>query len=141
MPVRVFFYGVAVLCAWAALQGLLLTYHAHQFLNHPYNVVGGTVLALASVLVLASGVLAALRRRAFYAPTFAVALAAPAFIVIGLSQMGEISVSESYAQATCAKGFAICFPQTASFLQALMVAALAGGVLALYLARRSRGEA
>ena len=135
---RVFFYGVALLCLWAALQGSFLTYQAHQFLNQPYNLVGGIVLAMASVLVLTSGVLAALRRRAFYAPVFAVAIIAPVFLVFGLSQMGDMSLSEAYAQATCAKGVGVCFPQAASFLQALSVTAIVGGALLIYLARRSR---
>jgi hypothetical protein len=141
MLVRVLFYGVALLCLWAALQGSFLTYQAHQFLNQPYDLLGGVFLGLATVLVLASGVLAALRRRVFYAPMFIVALAVPAFVVLGMAQMGDMSVSQAYAQATCAKGVALCFPQAGSFLRALALAAVLGGVLVLYLSHRSRGEA
>ena len=141
MILRLFFYGVALVCLWAALQGSYLTYQAHQFLSQPYNVVGGAVLGLASILTLASAVLAALRRREFYAPVFAVALGAPAFVIFGLSRMGDLSVSQAYAQAMCAQGTGLCFPQAASFMQALAVAALLGGILVVYLARRPRGEA
>jgi len=138
---RVLFYGVALVCLWAALQGSYLTYQAHQFLNKPYNMVGGAVLGLASLLTLTSAVLAALHRREFYAPVFAVALGAPAFVVLGLSQMGDLSVSQAYAQAMCAHGTGLCFPQAASFMQALAVAAFLGGILVVYLARRHHSEA
>ena len=141
MLLRVFFYGVAVVCLWAALQGSYLTYQAHQYLNQPYNMVGGAVLGLASLLTLASAVLAALRRRDFYAPVFAVALGTPVFVVLGLSRMGDLSVSQAYAQAMCAHGSGLCFPKAASFMQALAVAAFLGGVLVVYLARRPRSEA
>ncbi len=141
MLVRILFYCVAFVCAWAALQGSYLTYQAHQFLNEPYNLRGAVVIAVASVLVLTSGVLAALRRRSFYAPVFTAALLAPALLVIGLSQMGDISVSQAYAQATCAKGVGICFQQAASFLKSIAVAAFLGGALLLYLFRTSRSEA
>jgi len=138
MLLRVLFYGVALVCLWAALQGSYLTYQAQQFLNQPYNWVGGAVLGLASLLTFTSAVLAALRRRAFYATVFAVALGVPAFVVLGLSRMGDLSVSQAYAQAMCAHGTGVCFPQAASFMQALAVAAFLGGVLVVYLSRRPR---
>jgi hypothetical protein len=140
MLLRVLFYGVALVCLWAALQGSYLTYQAHQFLDQPYNWVGGAVLGVASLLTLASAILAALRREAFYAPVFAVALGVPAFVVLGLSRMGDLPVSQAYAQAICAQGTGVCFPQAASFMQALAVAAALGGFLVVYLAR-NRGEA
>jgi hypothetical protein len=138
MLLRVFFYGVALLSLWAALQGFFLTYQAHQFLNQPYNLVSGLVFALASALVLASGILAALRRKNFYAPAFVVAVVAPIFVAVGLSQMGDMTVTQAFAQATCAKNVGVCFPQAASFLQALAATAIVGGALVIYLARRSR---
>lgn len=138
MLLRVFFYGVSLLCFWAALQGSFLAYQAHQFLNQPYNVVGSIVFALASSLALGSGVLAALRERTFYTPVFAVTVGMPIFLVVGLSQMGDMPVTQAFAQATCAEGVGACFPQAASLLQALAATAIVGGALVTYLDRRSR---
>jgi hypothetical protein len=138
---RILFYCVAIVCAWAALQGTYLTYQAHQLLSEPHNIYGAVVLAAASALVLTSAVLAALRRRSFYAPVFMAALLTPAFIVVGLAQMGDMPVSQAYAQATCAKGVGVCFTQAASFLKSVAVAAFIGGAFLIYLFRSSRSEA
>ncbi len=96
------------------------------------------MLSLASALLLVSGVLAALRRSALYAPLFVVVLVAPIFLVLGLSLMGDMPVTQAYAQATCAKGIEVCFPQAVSFLQSLASMAIAGGALLVYLVLRSR---
>jgi len=138
---RILFYCVAIVCAWAALQGTYLTYQTHQLLSEPHNIYGAVVLAAASALFLNSAVLAALRRRSFYAPVFMAALLTPAFIVVGLAQMGDMPVSQAYAQATCAKGVGVCFTQAASFLKSVAVAAFIGGAFLIYLFRSSRSEA
>ncbi len=132
MLLRTFRYLFAALALWAAVQASYLTYQAHQFLIQSYSTAGASVLALASIALVASSALAALGREAFYAPNLAVAVAAPLFLVIGLAQMGDVSLSQAYAQVVCSKGVGLCFPQAASFLQALFISAAVGGALVIH---------
>lgn len=49
----------------------------------------------------------------------ACATGAALFVVGGLSHMGNVTVGEAIAQATCLRSTAICFPQAATFIYAL----------------------
>ncbi|MBU6260703.1 MAG: hypothetical protein KGO01_19995 [Burkholderiales bacterium] len=140
MPLLAFRSVVVALLGWAALQAAFLTYQAHQFLNEPYAMVGAVVLAAATVALLLSGVLAAVGRK-FHKPLLGVAVIAPAFLVFGMTAIGNVSAWHAFSQLACTKGVGLCFPQAEAFLLALGLAAAAGGVFAMYARKRAAGGA
>lgn len=114
----------AISAALAAIAGAWLALDSVQFLVgqfRPTATVG--ILAGSCGLLVASALL--VRRPGTGRVLAAIcAVAAVLFVVGGLGHMSNTPLAETVAQATCARGAAICYPQAATFIYSLIVLCL-----------------
>lgn len=131
----------AALAALAAAAGARLAFDSTQVLIEQFRFLATAGILAACLGLVVSSVLLVRRPSAGKSLAAACAIAAVLFVVGGLSHMGNVPLSEAIAQATCPRGVALCFPQAASFIYALVVlgVVLLGSSAASWLASRHGG--
>lgn len=120
MSMRIFRLAKFVLAAVASLgafSSVVLTMQAYDLLVEPFRLSAALIVGLCSVtLFIASGWLMLGRRG-----SLVIALASGATmllaIVLGLFQMGNITIYEAFQQASCAPGSALCFQQASTVVR------------------------
>ena len=132
---RALHYAAAAVAMYASLQAGFLTYQAHQFLVEPYSTIAFALLALFTVALVATAVLALLGRAGYHVLALVVCVLAPSFLVMGIGRIASAPALEALKQAVCAAGVGLCFPQATRVMYAIPILAIVA-VASLVLARQ-----
>lgn len=120
--------AIAGICALTGAAGAVLSMQAHEFLVDQYRITASLLVGIVSAAFFAASALLAFGRRSGLLVALIGAITMPLLLVLGLRQIGEMSLHDALLQASCAPGFALCFNHAALVVR-LCVAVLVGCIV------------
>ncbi|MCK6422858.1 MAG: hypothetical protein L6Q73_18405 [Aquabacterium sp.] len=106
----------------------MLSMQAHEYLVDQYRNMASLLVGTVSAVLFVASVLLAFGRRSGVLVAVIGAITMPLLLVLGLRQIGDMSLHDALIQASCAPGFALCFNHAAVVVR-LCVVVLAGCIV------------
>ncbi|NUP86296.1 MAG: hypothetical protein HUU30_11170 [Burkholderiaceae bacterium] len=122
------------MCALTGTAGAVLSMQAHEFLVDQYRITASLWVGIVSAVFFAASALLAFGRRSGLLVALMGALTMPLLLVLGLRQIGDMSLRDALLQATCAPGFALCFNHAAVVVR-LCIVVLVGCIVLVAIQR------
>lgn len=126
--------AIAAMCALTGTAGAVLSMQAHEFLVDQYRITASLWVGIVSAVFFAASALLAFGRRSGLLVALMGALTMPLLLVLGLRQIGDMSLRNALLQATCAPGFALCFNHAAVVVR-LCIVVLVGCIVLVAIQR------
>jgi hypothetical protein len=125
---------MSAMCALTGTAGAVLSMQAHEFLVDQYRITASLWVGIVSAVFFAASALLAFGRRSGLLVALMGALTMPLLLVLGLRQIGDMSLRDALLQATCAPGFALCFNHAAVVVR-LCIVVLVGCIVLVAIQR------
>jgi hypothetical protein len=125
---------MSAMCALTGTAGAVLSMQAHEFLVDQYRITASLWVGIVSAVFVAASALLAFGRRSGLLVALMGALTMPLLLVLGLRQIGDMSLRDALLQATCAPGFALCFNHAAVVVR-LCIVVLVGCIVLVAIQR------
>lgn len=126
--------AMSAMCALTGTAGAVLSMQAHEFLVDQYRITASLWVGIVSAVFFAASALLAFGRRSGLLVALMGALTMPLLLVLGLRQIGDMSLRDALLQATCAPGFALCFNHAAVVVR-LCIVVLVGCIVLVAIQR------